>query len=229
MVIMPGQFREGFVNKRTAAVAVVLAALLVPVLAVPALAHGEHKVANYTFVVGFGTEPAYAGVTNSVQLMISNNGKPVTDAKGLKVAVTTGDAEAKQMNLEPYFGQGWGEQGDYRAFFIPTAPGAYTFKVTGTIGGKKIDRSYTSVKDGFDEVTDPAEVQYPIQEPAGSDLATRLERETARLNTALAAERDQAQDDAASARQLATIGLVVGALGLIAAVTVGVVALRRRA
>jgi YtkA-like len=217
------------VNKRTAAIAAALAVLLVPVLAVPAFAHGEHKVANYTFVVGFGTEPAYAGAANSVQMTISNNGKPVTDAKGLKVAVTTGDAEAKEMTLEPYFGQGWGEQGDYRAFFIPTAPGAYTFHVTGTLGGKKIDRSFTSGKDGFDEVTDPAEVQYPIQEPAGSELATRVERETARINSALAAERDQAREDADSARQLATIGLVVGALGLLAAIGVGVFALRRKA
>jgi hypothetical protein len=210
---------------RTAAV---LAVLLVPLLAAPALAHGEHKVANYTFVVGFGTEPGYAGVTNSVQLMISSNGKPVTDAKGLKVAVSTGDAEPKEMALQPYFGEGWGEQGDYRAFFIPTAPGAYTFKVTGTLGGKKIDRSYTSGKDGFDEISDPAEVQYPVQEPTGAQLTTRLERESARLNSALAAERQEADDQVADARRLATIGLVVGALGLLAAVTVGVLALRRR-
>jgi hypothetical protein len=213
---------------RTTAVAAALAALLVPLLAVPASAHGEHKVDKYTFVVGFGTEPGYAGVTNSVQLIISNNGKPVTDAKGLKVAVSTGDAEPKEMALEPYFGEGWGEQGDYRAFFIPTAPGAYTFKVTGTLGGKKIDRSYTSAKDGFDEITDPAQVQYPVQEPTGSQLTTRLERESARLNSALAAERQEADDQVADARRLATIGLIVGALGLLAAVAVGVLALRRR-
>jgi hypothetical protein len=213
---------------RTAAVAAVLAVLAVPLLAVPALAHGEHKVANYTFVVGFGTEPGYAGATNSVQLMISDNGEPVTDAKGLKVAVSTGDAEPKEMPLQPYFGEGWGEQGDYRAFFIPTAPGAYTFKVTGTLGGKKIDRSFTSGKDGFDEISDPAEVQYPVQEPTGAQLTTRLDRESARLNSALAAERQEADDQVADARRLATIGLVVGALGLLAAVTVGVLALRRR-
>jgi hypothetical protein len=215
-------------RKRTAAVAAVLAVLLVPLPAAPALAHGEHEVADYTFVVGFGTEPGYAGVTNSVQLMIGNNGKPVTDAKGLKVAVSTGDAEPKEMALEPYFGQGWGEQGDYRAFFIPTAPGAYTFKITGTLGGRKIDESYTSGKDGFDEITDPAEVQYPVQEPTGTQVTTKLDRETARLNAALAAEQQAADDQVADARRLATIGLVVGALGLIAAVGVGVVALRRR-
>jgi hypothetical protein len=221
-------FEEDDMRKRTVIVAAVMAVLLVPLLAVPASAHGEHKVANYTFVVGFGTEPGYAGQTNSVQLMISNNGKPVTNAKGLKAAVSTGDAEPKEMPLQPNFGTGWGEPGDYRAFFIPTAPGAYTFKITGTLGGKKINQSYTSGKDGFDEITDPAEVQYPVVEPTGSQLTTRLDRETGRLNAALAAEKQAAEDEAASARQLATIGLVVGALGLLAAIGVGVVALRRR-
>jgi hypothetical protein len=219
---------EDKMNRRTAFGAAVLAVLLVPLLALPASAHGEHKVANYTFVVGFGAEPAYAGMTNSVQLIISNNGKPVTNAKGLKVAVTTADAEPKQMTLEPYFGTGFGEPGDYRAFFIPTAPGAYTFKFTGTLGGKKINKSYTSGKDGFDEVTDPAEVQYPAVEPTGQQLTTRLDRETARINAALAAEREAADDEVAGARRMATIGLAVGALGLLAAIGVGVLALRRR-
>jgi hypothetical protein len=217
------------VHKRTAVVAVGLATLLVPLLAVPASAHGERKVANYTLVVGFGTEPAYAGSGNSVQVMVRNNGKPVTDLKdGLEVAVTTGDAEAMEMALQPYFGRGWGEQGDYRAFFIPTTPGAYTFHITGAIKGKKINQRFTSVKDGFDEVADPAEVQYPVKEPTGSQLATRLDRETARLNGAVAAERDRARDEAAGARRLATIGLVVGAAGLLAAVALGGLALRRR-
>ena len=96
-------------RKRTATVAAVLAVLLVPLPAAPALAHGEHKVANYDVEVGFGTEPAYAGVTNSVQLIITNNGQPVTDAKGLKVAVSTGDAEAKPFPLEPYWGVDFGQ------------------------------------------------------------------------------------------------------------------------
>jgi len=213
---------------RTAIFVAVVAVLLVAPLAAPAAAHEEHKVDKYTVEVGFGTEPAYAGVINSVQLIITNNGKPVTDAKGLKVAVSTGDSQPKQMALEPYFSDEFGTPGDYRAFFIPTAPGAYTFKVTGALGGKKVDQSYTSGKDGFDEVTDPAEVQYPAVEPTGSQLTTRLDRETARINAALAAEREAADDEAASARQMATIGLIVGALGLLAAVGIGVVALRRR-
>jgi len=213
---------------RTAIFVAVVALLLVAPLAAPAAAHEEHKVDKYTVEVGFGTEPAYAGVINSVQLIITNNGKPVTDAKGLKVAVTTGDAEPRQLALAPYFGDDFGTPGDYRAFFIPTTPGAYTFKVTGTLGGKKADQSYTSVKDGFDEVTDPAEAQYPVQQPNGSQLTTRLDREAARLDAAVAAQREAADQGVADARRLATIGLVVGALGLLTAVGVGVVALRRR-
>ena len=215
-------------SRRTTVAAAVVAVLLVPLLAVPASAHEEHKVANYTLEVGFGTEPGYAGVTNSVQVMVRNNGKPVTDIKGLKVAVSTGDAEPRQMALEPYFGDDFGEPGDYRAFFIPTAPGAYTFKLTGSLGGKKIDQSYTSIKDGFDEIVDPSEAQYPAPEPTGSQLTTRLDRETARISAALAADREAADDEVASARRMATIGLAVGALGLLAAIAVGVLALRRR-
>lgn len=215
-------------SRRTTVAAAVAAVLLVPLLAMPASAHGEHKVANYTLEVGFGTEPGYAGVTNSVQVTISNNGKPVTDAKGLKVAVSTGDAEPRQMPLQPYFGDDFGEPGDYRAFFIPTAPGAYTFKLTGSLGGKKINQSYTSGKDGFDEIVDPSEAQYPAPEPTGSQLTTRLDRETDRINAVVAADREAADNEIASARRTATIGLAVGALGLLAAIAVGVLALRRR-
>ena len=39
----------------------------------------------FTFSVGFGTEPAYAGTLNSVQLVVHNNGKPVTDIKDMRV------------------------------------------------------------------------------------------------------------------------------------------------
>ncbi|MFL6101802.1 MAG: hypothetical protein ACJ74K_00450, partial [Actinomycetes bacterium] len=118
--------------------------------------------------------------------------------------------------------------GDYRAFFIPTAQGAYTLKVTGTLGGKQVDQSYTSGKDGLDEVTDPSEVQYPVRQPSGSQLTNRLDRETTRLDTALAAQREAVDEQVAGARRLATLGLVVGALGLLAAVGVGALALRRR-
>jgi hypothetical protein len=196
-----------------------LAALLVPLLAGPAAAHEEKTVGKYHFAVGFGDEPAYAGEKNSVQLFLHDaNDRPVNDlGNTLKVEVTTGGAEALQLAMEPFFEVGeFGTPGDYRAFFIPTAPGSYSFHFTGTVKGQKVDQTFKSGPQTFSDVDDPAQVQYPVKQPTGGELATRADRETARVNAALADARDQAKNDAASARTLAVIGLVVGVLGLLA-------------
>jgi hypothetical protein len=206
-----------------ATVAATLAALLVPLLASPAAAHEEKTVGRYHFVVGFGDEPAYAGEKNSVQLILADAGdKPVTDlANTLKVEVTTGDAQPLALPMEPNFEVGEsGTPGDYRAFFIPTAPGSYSFHFTGSIKGQKIDQTFKSGPQSFSDIDDPAQVQYPVKQPTGAQLATRADRDTARVDAALAAERDQARDDASSARTLAIVGLIVGVLGLVAGGTV---------
>jgi hypothetical protein len=202
-----------------ATVASTLAALLIPLLAAPASAHEAKTVGKYHFVVGFGDEPAYAGEKNSVKLLLADaTDKPVTDLTDtLKVEVTTGSAEPLKLAMAPNFEVGeFGTPGDYRAFFIPTAPGSYRFHFTGTIKGQKIDQTFTSGPQTFSDIEDPAQVQYPVKQPTGGQLATRADRETARINAALTAERDQARDDLASARTLAIIGLIVGVLGLVA-------------
>jgi hypothetical protein len=212
-----------------ALVAATLAALLIPLLASPAAAHQAKTVGNYHFVVGFGDEPAYAGEKNSVQLLLADaKDKPVTDLTDtLKVEVTTGSAEPLQLTMEPFFEVGeFGTPGDYRAFFIPTAPGSYRFHFTGTIKGQKVDQTFTSGPKTFSDIDDPAQVQYPTKQPTGGQLATRADREGARMTAALAAARDQARDDAASARTLAIVGLVVGALGLLTGIAA--LAMRRR-
>jgi hypothetical protein len=208
-------------KRRTLAamVAATLAGLLIPLLASPARAHEAKTVGRYHFVVGFGDEPAYAGEKNSVQLILADTSdKPVTDLTDtLKVQVSTGTAEPLALSMEPFFEVGeFGTPGDYRAFFIPTAPGSYSFHFTGTIKGQKIDQTFKSGPQTFSDIDDPAQVQYPVKQPTGGQLATRADRETARIDTALTEQRDQAKSDAASARTLAIIGLVVGALGLVA-------------
>jgi hypothetical protein len=214
-----------------AMVAAALAALLVPLLATPASAHEARTVGKYHFVVGFGDEPAYAGEKNSVQLLLADaKDKPVTDLTDtLKVEVTTGSAEAMQLSIEPFFEVGeFGTPGDYRAFFIPTAPGSYSFHFTGTIKGQKIDQTFKSGPQTFSDAEDPAQVQYPAKQPTTGQLATRVDREAGRVDAALAAAQDQAKDDAASARTLAVIGLVVGALGLLVAIAALVMVVRRQ-
>jgi hypothetical protein len=210
------------------AAATALAGLLVPLLALPAAAHEEREVGRYHFAVGFGDEPAYAGEKNSVQLLLADaKDKPVTDLKDtLEVAVSTGDGDPMNLSLEPNFEIGeFGIPGDYRGWFIPTAPGKYTFHFTGSIKGQKVDQSFTSSPTGFDEVTDPSTAQYPNKEPTTGQLATLAQRDAARTSAALS----KASDRTDSARNLAVAGLVVGAAGLLAAIGAGAFALRRRA
>ncbi len=212
-----------------------VAGLLLAVGAAPASAHEGRKVGRYELVVGFGDEPAYAGAKNSVQLILSDAAthKPVVDlGDTVKVDVSTGNNDTQKLSatLEPDFEVGeFGTPGDYRAFFIPTAPGAYTFHLTGTIKGQRIDQKFTSGPQTFSEVQDPAEVSFPTKDPTTGQLSARVDRETQRLTQAVAASERRARDagDAAgTARLIAVIGVVVGALGLAAA---GFFGLRKRA
>jgi hypothetical protein len=216
-------------------VAAGLAGLLLALGAAPAAAHEGRKVGRYEFVVGFGDEPAYAGAKNSMQLILSDAAthKPVVDlGDTLKVDVTAGNTDTPKMSMtiQPDFEVGeFGTPGDYRAFFIPTAAGAYTFHFTGTIKGQRVDQRFTSGPQSFSEVEDPAQVSFPTKDPTTGQLSTRVDRETQRLTAAVAASEQRArdaEDSAGTARLIAIVGLVVGALGLAAAAFFG---LRKRA
>jgi hypothetical protein len=206
------------------------AVLLAALTAVPASAHADEKAGEYTFVIGFGTEPAYAGQPNSMQVIISRNGKPVTDLAG-KVDGLMGHAyfgrkadpkfENAMMPLEPHFGDGWGTPGDYRSFFVPTQAGGYTFVLKGKLGDQKINLAVPSGPETFGDVNDPAKAAFPaVKDPTTAQLAQRLDRESARLTAstaaAAAAQRD-AEEAASQARMLAFGGLLVGLVGLVVA------------
>jgi hypothetical protein len=208
-----------------------VATVLLALGTVPAAAHEARKIGNYNVEVGFGDEPAYAGAKNSVVMFLHDaNDRPVVDlGDTLKVDVSTGSDDTKKlsMTMEPNFEVGGdGTPGDYRAWFIPTAPGPYTFHFTGTIKGQRVDQKFTSSDTTFDEVQDPAQVEFPSKDPTTGQLSARVDRETQRLNAALVASRQQAKDQAGTARLIAIVGLVVGALGLAAA---GYFGLRKRA
>src|SRR4029453_7098960 len=192
-------------------VAVAVAALAL-LLAVPAWAHEERNAERFDLVVGFGDEPAYAVTKNSVQVLIRDgHGRPVRSlgSGSLKVMLMAA-GQQRELPLEPYFGDSWGTPGDYRAFFIPTAPGSYTFHVRGAVHGQKVDEGFTSSPRTFSEVQDPARVSFPVAQPTGGQLAARLDRERTRtasslqraLDTSRAAER-HARDVAGQTRLLA--------------------------
>jgi hypothetical protein len=204
------------------------AVLLAALAAAPASAHAEKKAGRYSFVVGFGTEPAYAGQPNSMQVIISRDGKPATDLGGqldglmghaYYGAKADPKAENTMMPLEAHFGDGWGTPGDYRSFFVPSQAGSYTFSLKGKLGAQKVDLVIPSGPETFSDVNDPAKAAFPaVKDPTTAQLAQRLDREATRVNgtmaAAQAAQRD-AEDAAGQARMLALGGLLVGAVGLV--------------
>lgn len=187
----------------------------------PARAHGDEEQGDLTLTIGFGDEPAFVGQPNSVQLLLTHGGEPVTDlGGGLEVEVGFGDATTT-LPLEPS-----GTPGDYRAWFVPSEPGAYTFSFAGEVEGEQVEVSMTSGPDTFSEVIDPAEAAFPPAEsgPSADDLAERIERESARTADAVVAAEAaaaSAEDAASSAR---TVGIVAALLGAVALI-VGIVAL----
>jgi hypothetical protein len=207
------------------ALAVLGAALLFSTLTVgTAFAHEDRGVGDISMVVGFGEEPAYAGMPNSVELLLTHDDEPVTDLRrgDLRVEISFGD-ESTEMDLEPNFLPGvYGEPGDYRAWFVPSQPGPYTFRIFGEVEGEEIDESFTSGPDTFSEAQPLAEASFPaVDTPSGDELATRIEQEAERAAESVAAAEARviaAEDDASSARSIALIALIVGALGVIAGI-----------
>src|SRR5438093_8093926 len=135
---------------------------LVILAPLPAQAHVERTVGKYHLAIGWGAEPTYVGIFNSVQIFLRDAGdKPVNDlGDTLKVDVING-TQTKSFSFEPNFEVGeFGTEGDYRAWIIPTTVGNYTFHVTGTIKGTRVNITVTSGPQTFDAVKDPTEVEF---------------------------------------------------------------------
>jgi hypothetical protein len=215
----------------SAALALGLAALLVPAWAGAAAAHEGKKVGRYRVAVGFGQEPAYAGQANSAQVLITDAaGRPVTDlGDTLKVMVMMGK-QTMDMSLEPFFEVGeFGRPGDYRAFFIPSTPGKYTFHLHGTIKGQPVSQVFMSSPNIPAQVQDPARAAFPrLAQPTTGQVAQRLDRETARLGTSLqsamsasSAADQRSRDTADQIRILTIMGVLGFFLGLMSAILGG--------
>jgi hypothetical protein len=211
------------------AAAFVMSAALTVMTAAPAFAHEGRDIGAYKVEVGWINEPTYTGFPNGVALFLNDaNDQPVEDlGDTLKVEVSFGEEKSGALNLEPAFGEEFGTKGEYHADLIPTRPGTYTFHFTGTIKGQAVDESFTSSETTFDEAKDNADVQFPVKDPSAGQLSQKIDRIDPRL---AAAQQDLAgaKSDADDASSKATIAIVLGAIGIIAAIGMGVVAMRRR-
>jgi hypothetical protein len=177
-----------------------------------ALAHERRTIGSgkYDVVVGWNVEPAYVGQMNQASIRIMNAGTttPVTGAdKSLKLAIRQG-ASTQAFPLKAAFGQ----DGFYTADIMPTRVGDYQWIFTGDINGDAVNETFDTADGKFNAVQEMTGVQFPVAlgDPAQNAAAVQ-----------------SAQADAQSARTLALIGIVLGAIGLL--VGVGAWLMRPRA
>lgn len=189
-------------------VAVVACTLAGAMLCGPASAHGDRAVEGAVWTVGWADEPALVGFKNAVQLFLARQGsdEPVEGAQeDLTVEVSIGGEQTEPLELRTVFES----PGEYRADLIPTVPGDYTFRFTGTLDGRAVDQSFTASKDDFSLVQGTADVAFPKAAPTNAELAERLE-------AAEASARDASGE--------ATLPLVLGGIALVVALAALVVA-----
>ncbi len=116
--------------------------------------------------------------------------------------------ESKTMSLRPLVD----DPGGYLADFVPTAPGAYTFRFFGTIDGDPFDESFTSGPNTFDEVIPSRSVQFPIELRETRELQSALQGVQGEL-LATGERADDADNAASTALVIGIAGLVVGLIG----------------
>ena len=238
---------------RRVAVAVVAASTFLIVVSATAQAHVLKTFGPYSVALGWSVEPTYVGQINAVQVVVKDKaGNAVTDlADGdLKVVVSIGGQQSAALALDNKFDEdtGLGIPGDYEAPLTPTAPGDYTFHLTGSIHGQAVDETATSSDSTFNSAIEATDIQFPNKLPSLSEITTSLDRINARLSAAPSAgpsaaapapSADTALTDAVTAAQTTasqardsasnalTLGLLVGALGVILGGAALVLILRR--
>jgi hypothetical protein len=238
--------------------ALTLAACLCLLLAGNAQAHVLKTFGTYTVALGWKVEPTYVGSPNAVQVIVKDaKGNAVTDIPDgdLTVVVSIGGQSTSALPLNNAFDSdtGLGIPGDYEAAIDPTAPGDYTFHLSGKIHATTVDETATSSDSTFNSVVDSSSVDFPNKLPSVSDLATRVDRIEARASAApssssaptgsaspdiatLVGQAQTAANDAAttaaaakdSASTALQVGILVGAVGIAIGAAALFLAVRRR-
>ncbi len=187
-------------------VAVVAAALALTTTI--AFAHERRAVGDYTLTVGWSNEPPLEGEKNGIDFRVMNTvtQKPVEGLdKTLKVDITHVPTKTtKTFDLQAS-DEG---PGRYTADLIPTVPGAYRFHFTGTIEGAKVDQTFESGPNTFDDVGSPADLQFPVSVPQARELDSAVRGAVTTAKQALA------QSSKGSSNVLGVLGLVFGVAGL---------------
>lgn len=178
---------------RAVALAALAGALLGLAAVAPVFAHQQVDFGPYHLEVGFIDEPVYVGDKSGLEFDVFQGTNPVSGLEKTLKAQVVYHGQTRDLDIQPETDD---SNNFYRAYFIPTAAGPYTFHIYGTIVGMAFDNSYTSSPTGFDEVQDAQPGEFPVQLPT------------------LAEVQADAQKGADAAGQV-TIALVLGGAGVV--------------
>lgn len=135
-----------------------------------AVAHEGLTVGDYEIVYGWVNEPPIAGQRNGVEILVNDTSggseQPVEQqiVQSLVVELTYG-GESKTLTLEPVSDTA----GAFDATIIPTIPGLYSLKFSGTLGDTAVDAEVE-----LEEVQPADAVQFPrgaSTDPAQQNVA----------------------------------------------------------
>src|SRR5260370_29447267 len=162
---------------------VVVSVGIIVMLSLQLSAHDAHVVGAYRLEIGWGEEPAFAGMRNAVTVEITDAAgrTPVSDLGGgsLSAEVAFGDERlVLPLRANPE------RRSTFEAWLLPTRPGTYTFHITGQAKNQKIDVRSTCSAQTFDCVVSSADMQFPAKDPSAGELAERIERSLARADRA---------------------------------------------
>lgn len=174
---------------------------------------------RFELIVGFLDEPAYEGEPNGLYLRLTDFEPPTPtpdpDVTPTPDPNTTPDAEPTpgpktEFQAEVRVGdqtrplnlvQDANDPTIYRALFVPTQPGDYTFRIFGTLAGVEFSEEFRSSATTFPGVVGVGDVQFPAAVPVGLGLIDAFA---------------QAEEDADRARTFGVVGVLLGVLGLLA-------------
>jgi hypothetical protein len=199
-------------------------------------AHAAFTAGTYSIEIGWLNEPTYVGQPNAVQFTIHDkDDKPVTDlgADDIKVVVSTAGTDSPSLSFDPAFdlADGEGTMGEYDASIVPTAPGDYTFHITGSVHGTNVDIAATSSDATFNSVVGSTDIEFPVKLPTLDEVSTHLDRIDSRIAALQSGARAGGGDASAalaaaqSVSDLANEALLVGALLGGAGVVIGTLGL----
>src|SRR5215510_10206139 len=195
-------------STRRGGLAVSLSAALLA-LSAPIRAVDKQTVGTIQLSIGWGDESAFAGSRNSIDVAVTDSaGAPVAGPMNtLNVEVSFGERRLR-LPLLPVERQ----PGMYRAWIVPSRAGSYAFHISGRLKGEAIDITSACSEKTFQCVTESGEVQFPEKDPTSAQLSETVSHSQTRVQHAI--------DDAAEARMISFVALVISTAGVALAVLI---------